>query len=108
MRFFGKDTFVPAGPAVLTMKTGAALIPVYTCRQPDKTLEAVIYPAVTWVPSGDRDSDVQTIMQKLMDTLQSAVRSRPDQWYMFRPMWPDSVRTAPSFPVEPATGDPRA
>lgn len=96
VRFFGRNTEVPAGPAVLAMKTGAALIPVYVTRQPDKSFDAVLYAPVQWSPSGDRNRDVGVVMQKLMDTLQSAVRSRPDQWYMFRPMWPDRGEAAPA------------
>jgi KDO2-lipid IV(A) lauroyltransferase len=89
VRFFGRDTFVPAGPAVLAMKTDAAVLPVYVVRHPDTTYEGIIFPAVSWTATGHQALDVQAIMQKLVDTLQSMIRERPDQWYMFRPMWPD-------------------
>lgn len=89
VRFFGQTTHMPAGPAVLALKTGASLLPVYTTRQPDRTFDVTVYPPIEWTESGDRDHDVQSVMQKLVDTLQSAVRSRPDQWYMFRRMWPE-------------------
>lgn len=89
VRFFGRQAAVPGGPAVLAMKTGAAILPVYVFRQPDKSFESVIFPPVSWTASGERERDMQSIMQKLVDTLQAVVRSRPDQWYMFRPMWQD-------------------
>ncbi|HCG03399.1 MAG TPA: hypothetical protein DEV93_23045 [Chloroflexi bacterium] len=88
VRFFGRETAVPAGPALLAMKTGAALLPVFMYRQPDRSFESVIYPPVTWTATGEKDKDLQAIMQRLIDILQSVVRARPDQWYMFRPMWP--------------------
>lgn len=106
VRFFGRRTAVPAGPAVLAMKTGATILPVYLFRQPDKTFESLIYPPLNWVSSGDRDSDVQTIMQKLMDTFQSVVKARPDQWYMFRPMWPEESRVLPAGTQEAAIDGP--
>ena len=90
VRFFGRETAVPGGPAVLAMKTGATLLPVYMFRHPDRTFESLIFPPIECAPSGNRNRDVQSIMQKLVDTMQSVVRSRPDQWYMFRPMWPES------------------
>lgn len=89
VRFFGRETAVPGGPAVLAMKTGATLLPVFMYRQPDKSFECRLFPPVTWAETGDRESDVRGIMQKLMDALQTVVRERPDQWYMFRPMWPE-------------------
>jgi lauroyl/myristoyl acyltransferase len=77
-------------------------------RQPDLSFESVIYPPIEWTESGDRDHDVQTIMQKLMDTLQDVVRDRPDMWYMFRPMWPaqppETLVPAPSTRRDRAAG----
>lgn len=102
VEFFGRQTAVPAGPAVLAMKTGATILPVYMFRQPDRTFESLVFPPVTWSSSDTRDRVVQSIMQRLMNTLQTVVRSRPDQWYMFRPMWPDRTRDVPSAAPEAA------
>jgi len=110
VRFFGRNAYVPAGPAVLAMKTGATLLPIYLRRLPDLTFTARILPAIAWVPSGDRDTDIQVITQKVMDTLQSAIREHPDQWYMFRPMWPGDGSATPigAAARERATGEPGA
>jgi KDO2-lipid IV(A) lauroyltransferase len=91
--FFGRDTAVPAGPAALALKTGAIILPVFMYRHPDRSFESVIYPPLTWRETGNREKDVQSVMQQLMDILQYVVRDRPDQWYMFRPMWPE-INTA--------------
>jgi lauroyl/myristoyl acyltransferase len=90
VRFFDRETTVPAGPAVLGMKTDAAILPVFMYREPDNSFVASIHPPVAWTASGDRDRDAQAIMQQLMDVLQTVVHARPDQWYMFRPMWPEA------------------
>jgi KDO2-lipid IV(A) lauroyltransferase len=104
--FFGLRTAVPGGPAVLAMKTGATLLPVYTTREPDLSFTARIFPAVEWTRSGNRDRDIETVMQRLMDTLQTVVRERPDQWYMFRPMWPEQAPALPAGRAEPAADGP--
>jgi lauroyl/myristoyl acyltransferase len=104
VRFCGHETAVPGGPAVLAMKTGATLLPVYTTREPDNSFSCVLFPPIIWTPSGDRHQDVQVIMQKLMNTLQTEVMKRPDQWYMFRPMWP---RAAPAVPIAQRETSPR-
>jgi lauroyl/myristoyl acyltransferase len=88
VRFFGRETVVPGGPAVLAMRTGAALLPCFTFRHPDRTFESVVFPPISCASTGNRARDTQAAMQKLMDSLQTVVRERPDQWYMFRPMWP--------------------
>lgn len=106
VKFFGRDTSVPGGPAVLAMKTGATILPVFTSREPDLSFHAVICPPITWSGSGDRERDIQTIMQKLMNALQAAVHRRPDQWYMFRPMWPDPSPTLPAGTRESPAGEP--
>jgi KDO2-lipid IV(A) lauroyltransferase len=105
VRFFGRETAVPAGPAVLAMKTGATILPVYMFRQPDKSFECLIFPPVSWTSSGERKRDVEMIMQKLIDTLQTVVRERPDQWYMFRSMWPEDLGTQPSGALESRAQD---
>lgn len=91
VRFFGRRAAVPGGPAVLALRTGATIVPAYVFRQPDRTFMGLVFPAVEAEATGDREGDVQRIMQRLVDTLQSVVRERPDQWYMFRPMWQEET-----------------
>ena len=40
-----------------------------------------------WV-AYNRTADVQTLTQRFMDQLETWIRRYPDQWYMFRDMWP--------------------
>ena len=79
-----------------------ALLPVYTAREPDLSFTCTIHPPIAWKESGDKERDVQIITQRLVDTLQSAVRERPDQWYMFRPMWPGPAQTLSAGQAESA------
>lgn len=105
VHFFGRETAVPAGAAVLALKTDATLLPVYLFRNPDLSFECRIFPPITWTPSGERQADIRGITQRLMDTLQTVVKSRPDQWYMFRPMWPDAADLVSPTRQEIAAGD---
>jgi len=102
--FFGRPTAVPAGPAVLALRTGATIVPVYMFRQPDRSFESVVFPCIEAVETGDRDADTARIMQRLMDTMQTVVAERPDQWYMFRPVWPSEPTQLPDG-RHTATGD---
>ncbi len=86
--FFGQPTAVPAGPAVIGMRTGAAIVPAYIFRQKDNSIHALLLPSVTDGLTGEKAWDERTIMQRLASSLEVAVRRAPAQWYMFRHMWP--------------------
>jgi lauroyl/myristoyl acyltransferase len=81
---------VPAGPARLALRTGARAIPAVLAREPDH--EEMIRPILDFdlhfQPSGDEEQDVRELTQQIMSSLERFIRQYPDQWFMFRPMWP--------------------
>ncbi len=85
--FFGKLAGTVAGPAVLALKTGAALIPVFCPRQPDGTYKMVIHPPLYPEPTGDRDADVLRIMTQLTAIIEDIIRQYPDQWLWLHDRW---------------------
>ena len=48
-------------------------------------------PLIDVQPSGDPDRDVQAITQGAMNWLEALIRKYPDQWFMFRDMWPEAA-----------------
>lgn len=92
VRFFDRVTALPAGPAVIAHHTGATVLPGYIFRHEDHTFRTEIFPSVTKGLTGQKDRDVRKVMQNLAESLERAIRKRPDQWYMFRPMWTDYAR----------------
>jgi KDO2-lipid IV(A) lauroyltransferase len=90
VNFFGALAEVPAGPARLALRTGARAIPAVLAREPDH--EEMIRPILDFdlhfQPSGDEEQDVRELTQKIMSSLERFIRQYPDQWFMFRPMWP--------------------
>ncbi len=85
--FFGRLAGTVAGPAVLALKTGATLLPVFCPRQPDGTYKMVIYPPLVAEPTGDRDADVVRIMTQLTANIEDIVRQYPDQWLWLHDRW---------------------
>jgi len=88
VEFFGGATRVPAGAATLALKTGAKLLPGYAVREHDNSFTGTILPHVDVEPSGDWSQDVQRLTQRIMHSLEESVKRYPEQWYMFREMWP--------------------
>jgi lauroyl/myristoyl acyltransferase len=92
VRFFGAETRWPGGVAQLVLRTGCAVVVAGLFRRPDGTsyngfVEAVPIPPRT----GDAEADGRIIMQGIATRLERAIVAHPEQWYMFRPMWPEGV-----------------
>lgn len=89
--FFGSRAHLPSGPAALALRTGAPLVMCQCQRLKDNGLAVTVYPPIYAVPSDDDKQDIESTMQQLTDQLEEVIRSCPEQWYMFRAMWPQSL-----------------
>ncbi len=96
VEFFGAAVEVPAGPARIALQTGAAVVPVLFARTaaygPEVTALADF--SVDVAATGDSEADIRRITQAVMAAHERFIRRYPEQWYMFREMWPqDTTRT---------------
>jgi lauroyl/myristoyl acyltransferase len=89
VRFFGRETKIPAGAAVLATLARCPILPGYLARRPDGRFEGAILPPIEPSNSGNRELDIATTMQAVANALEDMIRRRPHQWFMFRNMWPD-------------------
>jgi len=90
VNFFGAVAEVAAGPARIAIRTGARVIPAVIAREPgnDEIMRPLLDFNVRLEPSGDEEQDVRQLTQKIMSSLERFIRQYPEQWFMFRPMWP--------------------
>jgi len=88
VEFFGERTTLPAGPATLALRTGAALLPTAVYGGPGRDHTAVILPPLTIERSGRLRRDVTRLTEALARDLEQLIRRAPDQWYLFQPNWP--------------------
>ena len=100
--FFGKLAGTVAGPAVLALKTGAAILPMFCPRRPDGTYETVFYPAIVPEPTGDMEADIKKIMTEITADIEDIVRKYPDQWLWLHDRWriPPPERISESLHAE--------
>ena len=90
VEFFGETTTLPAGPATLSLRTGAPLLPtaVYFTDRTDGHL-GVVRPAVDTTRSEERlRVDIARVTQDLAGELEHLIRRAPYQWHLFQPNWP--------------------
>jgi KDO2-lipid IV(A) lauroyltransferase len=79
VEFFGATARMPAGPASLALKTGAALIPVHLAFLPHGW-QVTFYDEVP-------PSDVPVMTQHLADRFQDGIRRHPQDWHMLQKLW---------------------
>lgn len=88
--FFGREIEVPAGPARLALRTGAKVLPTAFPRIDPRRPE--VDTLCDWdveLPcSGNLEDDVRTLTAQIVAAHERFIREHPDQWYMFRRMWP--------------------
>lgn len=88
VRLFGVLTTLPAGPVMLALRTGAALIPAFTYRRQDGRFDGEIWEPLALERTGDLREDLRRNTQKVAGALESAIRRSPGQWVVFEPIWP--------------------
>ena len=90
VEFFGETTTLPAGPATLSLRTGAPLLPtaVYFTDRTDGHLGVVRPPIDLTRSDAGLRADVARVTQALADELEHLIRRAPHQWHLFQPNWP--------------------
>ena len=82
-------TTLPPGPATLSIRTGAPLLPVgcyFTAKYNGH--HAVVRPPVSTQRRGGLREDVSRVTQELARELEFLIRRAPEQWHLFQPNWP--------------------
>ena len=56
----------------------------------DKTFMGAVEPPIEYqsLLTGDKERDIQMITQQIVSYMEGVIRRNPNQWYMFREMWP--------------------
>lgn len=100
-RFFGESTLLPAGPATLALRTGAALLPtaVYFTDRSDGHL-GVIRPPIPCLRTGRLRADVERITGLVARELEFLIERAPEQWHLLQPNWPSD----PGYPFVVGSG----
>src|SRR4051794_12675293 len=85
--FFGERTTLPAGAAMLSLRTGAPILPVGAFYRGDMH-HGVVRPALAVERSGGLREDVARVTQVVADELAALIRKAPEQWHVMQPNWP--------------------
>jgi KDO2-lipid IV(A) lauroyltransferase len=100
--FFGEATRMPAGPAALCQRTGAALLPV-TLWYEGPVMRARIHPEVVAPQEGDRKERTRAMTQEMADVWERGIREHPQDWHMLQKFWLSDLPVRGTV-EEPAAG----
>lgn len=89
VRLFGEWTALPVGPALLAAKTRAGIVPVVNRRLADGTYEAQHYDLIE--VANDSPAELLRSTQAIADALERMIAVAPEQWYTFKPVWPEAA-----------------
>ncbi|MDP2700534.1 MAG: lysophospholipid acyltransferase family protein, partial [Candidatus Rokubacteria bacterium] len=78
--------------AVISLRTGAPVIPVFIRRQPDGRHRVEIEPAVPPPPDGD----VVVSTASFNHAIEAAIRQAPEQWFWLHRRWKTRPEEAPA------------
>jgi KDO2-lipid IV(A) lauroyltransferase len=85
--FFDKPARMPAGPAVLALKTGAVLLTAfvnYTHQGIHITFDELNLPT-----SGSQEEKVSDLVQRSANNFERGIRNYPQDWHMLQRIWID-------------------
>jgi KDO2-lipid IV(A) lauroyltransferase len=89
VEFLGEPTTFPPGPATLSARSGAPMLPVACQRTSGDRFIARGLPIIR--AASEEPAEIFRATQQLADELGSVVAADPGQWYMFRPIWPQTA-----------------
>jgi KDO2-lipid IV(A) lauroyltransferase len=87
VEFFGGRARMPAGPALLALRTKAPLITAfvsYTDNGVHIEFRNIVLPS-----SGDENSKVQQIVQMTAKNFEDGISENPEDWHMLQRIWVD-------------------
>jgi phosphatidylinositol dimannoside acyltransferase len=88
VEFFGERTTLPAGPATLALRTGAALLPVAVYFGPGRGHHGVVKAAIPAQREGSLREDIARLTQCLAREFEDLIRVAPEQWHLLQANWP--------------------
>jgi KDO2-lipid IV(A) lauroyltransferase len=103
--FLGAPAELSSVPARIALRTGCWVIPGVVLRGPqDDTLIRPILDmrGIRYEPTGEEERDVRALTQLIVRSLEPLVRQYPEQWFIFRRMWPALPRSAEEAAVAEA------
>jgi Kdo2-lipid IVA lauroyltransferase/acyltransferase len=85
--FFGRPACTGVGLAVMAMRSGAPVIPLFMVRQQSGKYKLIVKPAIEAVCTDDYQADIRVNTQRFTKIVEEIIREYPEQWFWFHQRW---------------------
>lgn len=100
--FFGKPAYLPKGPAMISLMTGAPIVPAFMFRNSTRDGFTIRFEKPVVLNTGEKLSpkngkyprirkvkveEVKSLTESCARVMEEYIRSFPEQWYMFKKFW---------------------
>lgn len=93
IKFFGKETYFPTGAIILSLLTGAPIVPGFVLYKGKGKYYGVAEEPIYTKDTGNRERDIKETLKKIIKVFEKYIRTYPDQWYNFYPFWETRIDT---------------
>ena len=88
VNFLGGVAKMPAGPAILALKTGAPLVTAYI-RYLEKGIEITFDETIKLPVLGSEEEQIKIVTQSMADNFAKRIKDSPVDWHMLQRIWVD-------------------
>jgi KDO2-lipid IV(A) lauroyltransferase len=88
VNFIGGIAKMPAGPAILAIKTGSPLVTAYI-RYLDKGIELTFDETIKLPVAGTEEEQIKIVTQSMADNFAKRIKDSPVDWHMLQRIWVD-------------------
>ena len=86
VQMFGRSRRLPAGPALLSLQTGAPIV-VADIRETRRGWRCVLHEPLAIEVSGNRRADATALTRELATAFERGISASPSDWHIFQPGW---------------------
>jgi len=87
VNFFNRLASTNPGPAIIHLRTGAEMVPMFLIRKPDNTHMLIIEPPLNFNCQGNRQVCVKEITSLITQKIEDYIRKYPSQWMWNHRRW---------------------
>jgi lauroyl/myristoyl acyltransferase len=88
VNFLGGIAKMPAGPAILAIKTGSPLVTAYI-RYLNKGIELTFDETIKLPVTGSEEEQIKIVTQSMADNFAKRIKDSPVDWHMLQRIWVD-------------------